>query len=76
MDHEFERETAPSGDLSVPPRVPPTAVGVATPPNPDWHRRSRTRRRHWIAQLLLDTLNIVAKLGRVVASKVTPRSAR
>jgi hypothetical protein len=76
MDHESERETAPSGDLSVPPRKPPTAVGVATPPNPDWHRRSQRRRRHWIARLLSDTLNVVAKLGSMVAAKLHLRPTR
>ena len=75
MDDELFRETAPAGDAVKPPRKPPTAVGVATPPNPD---RSRPRpsiraRRRWYTRLLSGTLDVLDKVGDAVAATLKLR---
>lgn len=43
MDRRKRQEPEPSGRLVVPPRLPPTAVGLATlpPPGPPGRRRAR-----------------------------------
>ncbi|MGH7678803.1 MAG: hypothetical protein ACRENU_10080 [Gemmatimonadaceae bacterium] len=78
MEDELFRETAPAGDAVKPPRKPPTAVGVATPANPDRSRpgpRIRARRRHWYMRLLSGTLDVLDHVGDAVAAALKLRSA-
>ena len=77
MDYEFERQTAPQGDLSEPPRKPPTAVGLATPPSPDRHRSSptRTRSRPW-SGIVDRTLDFVDRFADAVATTLNLRPAK
>lgn len=79
MDDDFTRQTAPGGDLSKPPRKPPTAIGTATLPDPDDYLRgfvrSRSRRRSF-KQLLRRTFDALDHLGDALARKLNlrPRS--
>jgi hypothetical protein len=67
MDDEFERETQPAGDLIVPPRKPPTAVGLIVPPSPDRHRRKTVRRRDRLTEFFERAFDVVDELADTVA---------
>lgn len=76
MDDEFERETAPSGDLVVPPRKPPTAVGLIVPPSPDRHRRPSVRRRDRLSTVIDRAFDVVDELADAVAEALKLRPTR
>lgn len=76
MDDEFERETAPSGDLVVPPRKPPTAVGLIVPPSPDRHRRPSVRRKDRLASVVDRAFDVVDELADAVAEALNLRPTR
>jgi hypothetical protein len=75
MEDDFTRETSPAGDLAKPPRKPPTALGIATPLNPDRHRprSGASIRRHWFSKLLSDTLDVLDVAGDAVAEALQLR---
>jgi hypothetical protein len=79
MDDDFMRRTAPGGDLSKPPRKPPTAVGTDTLPNPDDFLRRFVRsrpRRRWYTRLLRRTFDAIDDLGDALARKLHLRQPR
>ena len=77
MDDEFERETSPAGDLIVPPRKPPTAVGLIVPPSPDRHRRQFVRARtDRFSQAVENVFDIVDELADVVAEALHLRPGK
>jgi hypothetical protein len=76
MDDEFERETQPKGDLIVPPRRPPTAVGLIVPPSPDRHRRPAVRRRDRISDVVERAFDVVDELADAVAEALNLRPTR
>lgn len=75
MDNEFERQTAPAGDLSEPPRKPPTAVALATPPNPERHRSSVRSISRPLSTIVGRTLDVVDAVADAVARTLNLRPA-
>lgn len=77
MDDEFERETSPAGDLIVPPRKPPTAVGLIVPPSPDRHERHavRSRQNRW-ERVVERTFDVVDELADSIAEALRLRPGR
>ena len=76
MDDEFERETQPAGDLIVPPRKPPTAVGLIVPPSPERHRRKAVRQRDRLTEFVDRAFDVVDELADTVAEALNLRPSR
>ena len=77
MDDEFERETSPAGDLIVPPRKPPTAVGLIVPPSPDRHRRQSVRaRKDRFSETVERAFDVVDELADAIAEALRLRPGR
>ena len=74
MDDEFIPEPEPKGQLVPPPRVPPTAVGLALlPPAPE-RRPSFPRRRRGFHGLVLRAMDALDSLGDTIAETIGLRS--
>lgn len=76
MSDDYAPEPQPFGDLSQPPRKPPTAIALATPEPAPEHRRPSAVRRAWYEDVLTRTLDVVDELGDAVAEALHIRPRR